>query len=356
MKILVLCLPAIGDGLMATPMIRVLRMRYPTAEIDVACMMGGVKYIFKNNPYVSSVYYLSIFKGNKIRGLLDLLSLRKTNYDISILSFPSYRREYHWVQAAIGAKKRIAHSFSTGYWLEFNFLNTDLVAVDEAIHNVANNLNLLYSLDINWRNCLDEENAKYDLYLDPEDIEFGKDYLSRLGWQHAKVIEFHPGSTASPAAALRRWPIERYAAVAKYFIRKGFKVLVTIGPDEKDLGLSLQKLIASKNCVITNNKFTEDLGILSQVSLLVCNDNGFGHLANALGKKIVTLWASTNDKLSLPHDKKLVTLVRAPKFIPWYKYILKRSIPKGVSGGMDMIQVDEVINAVHKSLASIHPS
>ena len=41
MKVLVLCLPGIGDALMATPMIRVLREECPSATIDVACMFGG---------------------------------------------------------------------------------------------------------------------------------------------------------------------------------------------------------------------------------------------------------------------------------------------------------------------------
>ncbi|TSC88398.1 MAG: heptosyltransferase II [Microgenomates group bacterium Gr01-1014_16] len=351
MKILVLCLPAIGDGLMITPMIRVLRKRFPNAEIDVACMMGGVQYVFKNNPYISQVHFLSIYTKNWVRGIFQILSLRKRKYDVSILSFPSYRREYHWVQAVIGAKKSIAHLFSTGYWLEFNFLNTDLVAVDEASHNVINNLNLTYALDIDWRKYLEEKNVRYDLKLDTLDIDFGKDYVKRLGWSNKKIVAIHPGSTNSPAALLRRWPSDRYAQVARYLIRKNYKVIIFAGPEEKEVGNELERFVHSKQCHLVDNvNFNQSLGILNQMDLLVCNDNGFGHLANALGKEIVTLWASTNDKWSLPINKKLVTLVRAPKFIPWYRYILKRSIPKGVSGGMEQIQVKEVIEAIEKTL------
>lgn len=357
MKILALCLPAIGDGLMATPLIRVLRKKFPKATIDVACMMGGVKYVFKNNQYLNQVHLLTIYSGNKLKGLGQLLALRKNKYDISILTFPSYRREYHLVQTLIGAKKRIAHSFSTGYWLELNFLDTDLIAVDEASHNVVNNLNLVYAININWEDFIDEENASYDLTLDAPDIEYGRGYVKALGWRSQKIIGIHPGSTNSPAAILRRWPPDRYAQVAKYLIKLGFRIILFAGPDEKEIGKALQALIHSKHCHLVDNvNFNQSLGILNQVDLLICNDNGFGHLANALGKKIVTLWASTNDKWSLPHNKKLVTLIRAPMLIPWYRYILKRSIPKGVSGGMEMIQVEDVINVLRKSLANTRPS
>ena len=53
MKILILCLPGIGDALMTTPMIRILKKEKPNAQIDVACMFGGVQYVFKNNKYVN---------------------------------------------------------------------------------------------------------------------------------------------------------------------------------------------------------------------------------------------------------------------------------------------------------------
>lgn len=341
MKILVLCLPAIGDGLMITPMIKVLRKKFPKAEIDVACMMTGVQYVFKNNPYVNKVYYLSIYSKNWAKGIFQ------------ILSFPSYRREYHLVQAVIGAKKRIAHSFSTGYWLEFNFLNTDLVAVDEASHNVINNLNLIYALNVDWKTQIMEDLIKYDLKLDVQDIKFGKKYIEKLGWLKNKIIGIHPGSTNSPAALLRRWPSDRYAQVARYLVRKGYKMIIFSGPEEKEIGNELERLVHNKRChLVRDVKFNQSLGILSQMNLLICNDNGFGHLANALGVKIVTLWASTNDKLSIPYNKSLVTLIRPAKFIPWYSYMLKRSIPKGASGGMEMIQVKEVIKVLEKNLSN----
>jgi len=107
MKILIVCLPGIGDALMATTMIRLLKQKNPDAQIDVACMFGAVEYIFKNNPDINSIYRLPLYKENKLKGLRQIFNLRKNKYDISIVAFPAFRREYHLVHRLIGAKKRI---------------------------------------------------------------------------------------------------------------------------------------------------------------------------------------------------------------------------------------------------------
>jgi len=347
MKILIVCLPGIGDALMATTMIRLLKQKNPDAQIDVACMFGAVEYIFKNNPDINSIYRLPLYKENKLKGLRQIFNLRKNKYDISIVAFPAFRREYHLVHRLIGAKKRIAHKFQKGFWSELHFFNTNLVDVDEGQHNVINNLNLLKTLGIDWQKEINKEDVNYDLILDKEDIAFGVNYVKALGWDKENIIGIHPGSTDSPAAIVRRWPIERYAEVAKFLIKeKQRKILIFVGPDEAGLGKKLLNLIDDNvNCRLVDNlKFSQSIGLLNQITMLLCNDNGFGHVAAALGKKIVTLWASTNDKWSLPYNKKLVTLIRPEDFKPWYRYDLKRAIPKGKTGGMELIAATKLIN------------
>jgi len=347
MKILVLCLPGIGDALMATPMVKLLKHKNPDAEIDIACMFGGVEYVFKNNKNISNIYKLSLYKESSFTGFKQILSLRKNKYDLSILAFPAYRREYHLVQWLIGAKKRITHKFEKGFFSEFNFLDTDSVAVDEDLHNVENNLNLLKVLGIDWRVDLKKEDIKYDLILNQADIDFGEEYIKNLGLEKEEIVGVHPGSTLSPAALLRRWPIENYAEVAKYLIKeRNKKIIIFVGPDEVDLGEKLLCLIDnSNNChLIKNINFGKALGILKKVKLLICNDNGFGHLANGLGVKIITLWASTNDKWSLPYNKSLVTLIRPENFKSWHRYDLKRSIPEKAESGMNKIEINQIIN------------
>jgi ADP-heptose:LPS heptosyltransferase len=344
-RIVVFCLPGIGDALMATPMIRVLHRK--GARVDVAVMFDSVRYVFKNNDNVDSVHYLPLLERRNMAALSRLLSLRGMRYHGSLLAFPAYRREYHLVQWLVGAQQRIAHRFAEGHVSELHFLNTHFVHVDEAEHNVINNLNLLRPLGIEWQRELPRDDIRYDLILDEADVTFGRAYISNLNWENELIVGIHPGSTNSPAALLRRWPLENYASLIRFLIGRRMKVLIFAGPDEADIADRLHGLVSDgRHCrLIENVKFSQALGILNAANLLICNDNGFGHIAVALGKRILTLWASTRNTWSLPFGKELVTLIRPEGFAPWYRYELKRRIPEGARGGMEDISVQEVIRA-----------
>lgn len=350
MKILVLCLPGIGDALMATPMVRVLRKQFPKAEIDVACMFEGVRYVFQNNPNVNNVRLLSLYKENRVIGVLRVLFLRRYNYDLSILAFPAFRREYHLVQWLIGAKQRVAHQFSKGFWSEFNFLDTIHVPVDEEEHHVINNLNLLTPLGVEWSKNYQPANLNYDLLLSKEDIEFGKKYINELGWTKDIVVGIHPGSINSKLGILKRWGVNNFSELAKTLIKKGKKVFIFIGPDEIEVGKKLYELIGNTNdCKLLNNlRFNQSVGVLSQIDLLIGNDNGFAHLANALKVKSIILFGPTNTKWCAPFNKSICKIIRKAPFDPWFRNDIKvDDPPKNAKSGMEAIKVNDVLDVLN---------
>lgn len=347
MRIAVLCLPGIGDALMATPMIKVLRKNYPHAQIDIICMFGGVEYIFKNNPYINNIYLLSLYKQNPLKALKRIIALRKNAYDISILAFPAYRREYHIVSWLIGAKKRVAHQFAKGYWKESNFLNTNLVAVDETVHNVINNLNLLRAVDINWKKYLNERNISYDLHLERSDILFGEKYIHSLKWNKKNIVIIHPGSIDSPAGMLKRWPKEFFISLAKNLIKRKKNILIFVGPFEVELGNEIVSSVASNRCVLVKSTFSKSVGILNVCPLLISNDNGFAHLANALKIKEIVLFGPTNPEWCAPYNKKYSTVLRKATFTPWFRNDMKVTHPpQNAQSGMEKISVQAVLHAI----------
>lgn len=349
MRILVLCLPGIGDALMATPMINVLKTEMPEATIDVACMFNEVSLLFKNNKNIVNSYNLDIYKRNRIIGIKNILPLRKNKYDISILPLPAYRREYHVVQWLVGAKRRFAHRLKKGYWSELHFLNTDLISVDETVHNVINNVNILKPLGIQWEKKYKKDDFRYDLVLDKKDVAFGNNYLTRLGWKKKDIVGIHPGSINSPAGILKRWPIDRFAEIAAYLIRRKKKILIFFGPFEVELGKKLFSLINdSQNCrLIESTTFGQSLGILEKLSLLISNDNGFAHLANALKVRSVILFGPTNTKWCSPYNKALVVTIQKATFAPWFRNDIKvTNPPRGAKSGMEEITVEDVIEKI----------
>jgi len=57
MNVLILALSGIGDALMFSPALRLLRQQYPDARINLLAMFAGVKELYESNPDVNEVLY-----------------------------------------------------------------------------------------------------------------------------------------------------------------------------------------------------------------------------------------------------------------------------------------------------------
>jgi ADP-heptose:LPS heptosyltransferase len=105
------------------------------------------------------------------------------------------------------------------------------------------------------------------------------------------VVVIHPGA-AYPA---RRWPVERYAAVAAALRAAGHGVVVTGDASETELaravvdlaGLPESSLLAGKLDVL------ELVALIGDCRLLICGDTGVGHIATATGTPSVLLFGPT---------------------------------------------------------------
>lgn len=98
----------------------------------------------------------------------------------------------------------------------------------------------------------------------------------------------HPGASS----AARRWPIERYAAIARAELRSGRRVVVTGSAAERSLADRLTTLAGLGRA----HNFAGRTDLLAFVRLVaaagrvVCGDTGVAHLATALGTPSVVLF------------------------------------------------------------------
>ena len=106
------------------------------------------------------------------------------------------------------------------------------------------------------------------------------------GVEGATVI--HPGA----ASVARRWPPERFAAVARHETGRGRTVVVTGGPAERELAAEVAALARLPASAVLAGT-TDVLGLASVVAaagMVVCGDTGVAHLATALGTPSVVLF------------------------------------------------------------------
>jgi ADP-heptose:LPS heptosyltransferase len=97
----------------------------------------------------------------------------------------------------------------------------------------------------------------------------------------------HPGA----ASAARRWPAERFAAVARAERAAGRRVVVTGSAQERALALTVA---AHADEVLAGRTDLLGLaGVVAHAGRVVCGDTGVAHLATAFGTPSVVLFGPT---------------------------------------------------------------
>lgn len=107
----------------------------------------------------------------------------------------------------------------------------------------------------------------------------------------AGVTIVHPGA----AAAARRWPAERFAAVAAQLQRQGHRVVITGGPAEGSLAGSIAD--ASGAPALVGLPLLRLMSLVASARLVVCGDTGVAHLASNYRTPSVVLFGPVSPAL-----------------------------------------------------------
>jgi ADP-heptose:LPS heptosyltransferase len=121
------------------------------------------------------------------------------------------------------------------------------------------------------------------------------------------AVVVHPGA----AFGAKRWPVERFAAVAAALARDGHRVVVTGGPDEAPP--AAQVAAASGGLDLAGRTtIGELLTLVAGAALVIAGDTGIAHVATAFGVPSVTLFGPVGpEQWGPPADPRHVTLTDA---------------------------------------------
>ena len=137
----------------------------------------------------------------------------------------------------------------------------------------------------------------------------------RPGDPSAPLIALCPGSINSRA---KRWPAERYAALADRLISElGAEVLLIGSNDELEVSLEVSRLMREKAIILTGEtELADAIAVLSLVDLLVTNDTGPAHIASALGRPTLVIFGPTNPLTTRPFSDAGEIVRHAPDCAP----------------------------------------
>jgi heptosyltransferase-1 len=106
----------------------------------------------------------------------------------------------------------------------------------------------------------------------------------------------------------KRWPPERYAAVAEGLAERGMQVVVNAGPGEE----SIAAAIASGRTVVLTATLPQLIAFTRRIALCIGGDTGPLHLASALGRPVVGIYGPTDPSRNGPYGTR-ARVLRSPE-------------------------------------------
>nr|MDK2850882.1 heptosyltransferase [Candidatus Cloacimonadota bacterium] len=272
-KILIIQTAFIGDVILTTPLIRATKQLYPNAEIDALVVPAAAK-LLQNNPHLRSVLTDSK-RDNTLLNMGKMIKRIKAEaYDMAISPHSSGRTHLLMYLARIP----IRVGFDRG---TMPFLLTAKTAHPRGIHKAKKNLALLKLLDPR------DFDFQTELYPSEEDQAYAESLLSPLSSK--QIIALAPGSVW----ATKCWPTEYYADLAMKLDKAGYGV-VLIGSQDDLPKCEIVKESCPKALILAGKTdLLQSAAVISRCKLMICNDSGALHLANAMQTRVVAFFGPT---------------------------------------------------------------
>lgn len=322
----------IGDLVMATPVLTDLRRAYPDARIT-AMARSPLCDLLQEDPEIDELFCFSKASGfsrrNEKRNIIE--KLRKGKYDLGIL---------------------LTHSFSSAWWFwqgkvenrlgyECNgrrLLLTQCIPLPESIqkqHLVVTYKNLLAPLGI------PVSNTPPRLFLAEKEVEQARALLRQHGVLPGQlVVGINPGATYGSAKC---WLPERFRSVTQQLLQDKDVVVVFFGdqataPIVKEISQGFSSRVINLAGVTS---LRELASVISLCDVLLTNDSGPMHIADALGTPIVALFGSTSEVITGPYRSTGKVIHKHVECSPCYN----RTCPIDFRC-MKRIEADEVFNEI----------
>ena len=282
-KLLVIRLSSIGDVLLTTPLIRVLKKKFPSCRIDFV-IKKQFQDIIAYHPSLTKIYTFDKKEGRQTLKKIKA-QLKEQHYDLIVDIHRNFRSIY--LRTGLSAKKTATFKkYILNRWLLVNF---NINRYRRIIPVYQRYIDSLQEFDVSY------DNAGLDIYIPAEITQkIAAQWHDTLN-NYQLIIALAPGASF----LTKRWHTEGFINVTKHLVQK-FKAAVVLFGDGQD-NLTTTEIEAS----VKNNIFNvagklsllETAALMNYCNLVVTNDTGLMHIASALKKKVVAIFGSTTEEL-----------------------------------------------------------
>ncbi|MCF8277815.1 MAG: glycosyltransferase family 9 protein [Flavobacteriales bacterium] len=269
-RILIIRFSSIGDIVLTSPVLRVLRAAYPDADIRFVTKQQYVEVV-TFNPYLTGVFLLK-------DGLNELArQLRAFNPDLVV--------DLHH-----NLRTRILRTLVGGKWLSFQKLNVEKwlkvnLKVDRLpdVHIVDRYLETLKPLGI------EGDGKGLDFFFDPSASGIspkGRESALPTGFGHSYVA-----LVIGAKFKTKQLPVAKLMELCN-----GLKRPIVLIGGKEDAAVA-REVTEKSSATIYNacgtHSLSESAWLLQQAGLVITHDTGMMHIAAAFNKKIISVWGNT---------------------------------------------------------------
>jgi heptosyltransferase-2 len=287
----------VGDAVMTVAALRELRRVLPAAHITLATR-SWAKGIFAGTDIVDELLLIDDMRRGLRATLRQITEWRARRFDLALL-FPN-AFEPAFISAAARVPLRMGYATDGRGFLLTHPLEVPAWRSEQ--HEVFYYLNLVFQLEhaLTGEAQFESREPQYKLEVPAERQAAARNLLSRHGALNDRpLVALCPGSTNSRA---KRWPAERYAALADHLMGKA-KVNVALIGSREELNVS-QEVVAKmrrRPVVLTGETdLAGTIAVLSVADLLVTNDTGPAHISAALERPTLVIFGPTNPQTTRP--------------------------------------------------------
>lgn len=282
-RILIVKVTSLGDIVETLPVVSDLQRAFPSAKIDWAADAAFAD-IIRWNTEVDRVLAAPLRKFKKARSLADLKDIASSIGELRA-------EKYDAVVDIHGVYKSAIIAFIARARRRFGYANADLGERGAAFAYNARfgprpHTDAWRGMRVSVADALGyelEDPPRYNLRLPPPtrnlDIPAGVPI----------AMLFHATS-----ADVKKWPAERWAQTAQALIARGFKIVLPWGTEgERGEAEAIAALVPGVT-VLPKLTVFECAHWIASSELVVGTDTGLVHLAHALGRRTVMLFAATS--------------------------------------------------------------
>lgn len=335
-KILVVHTACIGDVILLSSFLRELKKVFPRSSTHIVVIPGNVE-LFRNNPNVHKIHPFDKTHRKWLAFFRLVKTIRKEKYDLTFLVHSSLTTVLlvllGGIKNRIGFDRRLAASFLK-----------QKTPFRRNVLRLEKNLDLLKILSDR------SYDIQTEIFPDKQMFDRADALLKSLFPKRAKYVALAPGSKWYT----KRWLSGYYGQLAQMLSDRGYATVFIGSGAESNL---CETIRPERNSINLAGRLSlrESAAVVQKCDLMICNDSGTLHLANAVCTDVVAIFGPTDRSLGyFPFRKDDTVIEKTLDCRPCGNHGHKKC-PLGHHNCMKLIEPDQVFEVVLTYLEQSNP-